>query len=54
MSGEKQEKVAPNRGPKNAFSGPLGRGVLRFSARAYRILVHILAIFAKIHENPSF
>jgi len=51
---ENSGKLATNQDPKKAFSGALGRGVLRFSRQAYRILVHILAIFAKIHENPSF
>jgi len=51
---EKGELTAPDRGPKKSILGPLGRGVLRFSKKAYRNPVHILAILAKIRENLPF
>jgi len=51
---KKTRKTSPDQGPKKSILGPLGRGVLRFSRRAYRILVHIFVIFADFHENVSF
>jgi len=47
-------KTAPYRVPKKAFSGALGRGVLRFSARAYRNSVHILPKIAYFSQNVPF
>jgi len=47
-------KTASYQALKIGFSGPSGRGVLRFSGQAYRNSVHILAIFAYFSQNGSF
>jgi len=42
----KLPKMGQKRPPKKGSRGPPGRGVLRFSARAYRRPVHFSTFFA--------
>jgi len=46
-------EISPKTAPKKGARGPPGRGVLRFSAQAYRRPVHFLAKNAFFSKNVA-